>query len=88
MEELLKLWGLSLLTVRSLMDPSTKVLVAGFIPKDPEQKTRPPNLVACESGGYGPGALSVVTISRTEFDILFCCTCVQSALLRNKSKIV
>lgn len=53
------------------MDPSTKVLVTGFIPNDPEQNTRPPNLVACESGGYGPGALSVFTISRAEYDMLY-----------------
>lgn len=29
------------LTVRSAIDPSTIVFVAGFMPMDPEQNTRP-----------------------------------------------
>jgi hypothetical protein len=29
------------LTVRSAIDPSTMVFVAGFMPMDPEQNTRP-----------------------------------------------
>ena len=51
------------------MVPSTIVLVSGFIPRDPEQNTKSPKIVACERGGYGPGALVVDTILKFDSDI-------------------